>query len=245
MKNSSCGFTLIELLVVIAIIGTLVGLVSAMARSAHASAKSASCQSNLRQIAQAALSYADAHRGEFPWGSKMVSGYSSYCWDFVTTSDGVTEPAPMWAGSASRKVLCCPEYSKKTDNWNGNDFTGYNYNCSFVGKVEGDPALRETPRRLSTLKDASRTALFGDGEYAGGANKFMRAPKASRPYDASGRGLREAGTQGFRHKKRTNVAFCDGHVESLSQSYTSSGDPGYVAGSCGFISPDNRLYSGE
>ena len=52
-----------------------------------------------------------------------------------------------------------------------------------------------------------------------------------------------AGTQGFRHRGKTNVAFCDGHVESLRKPYTADGSPGNTAPGCGFLSPDNRLYS--
>ena len=234
-----------ELLVVLAIVGVLSGLVVSAIKSAREAAKSAACQSNLRQLAQAAVSYADAHRGEFPWGSKSVPGYNSYCWDFVTPSGGVPEPGPIWDGCADRRVLSCPAFLRRSDNWNGAEYTGYNYNCSFVGKVEGDPAKRQAPARMATLKNPMRTALFGDGEFVGGANKFMRSPKSDRANDYSGKSLREAGTQGFRHRGRTNVVFCDGHVESLKQPYQSGGKPGFVDGICGFLSPDNSLYSGE
>ncbi len=243
--GSKAGFSLVELLVVLAIVGGLAGLVATAVQSARESAKSAACQSNLRQIAQAAVAYADAHRGEFPWGLKSVPGYSSWCWDFVTPAGGSPEPGEIWDGCGDRRVLSCPAYLGKSDNWNGADYTGYNYNCSFIGKVEGDPAKRQSPRRMQTVKDPARTALFGDGEYIGGANKFMRAPKSDRQNDFSGKSLREAGTQGFRHSGRTNVVFCDGHVESLRQAYQSGGAPGFVAGRCGFLSPDNSLYSGE
>ena len=241
----AAGFTLLELLVVLAGIGVLAGLSASAVGMARAAAQSAICQSNLRQIAQAATAYADAHRGEYPWGSKSVPGYSSWCWDFVTPAGGEPEPGEIWDGCADRRVLGCPAYIGKSDNWNGAGFTGYNYNCCYVGKVAGDPAVRKTPRRMATIKDASRLALFGDGQYAGGANKFMRAPKSSKQYDASGKSLREAGTQGFRHRGRTNVVFADGHVESLKQSYDASGKPGFVSPGCGFLSPDNSLYKGE
>ena len=57
-------------------------------------------------------------------------------------------------------------------------------------------------------------AIFGDGEYKGGANKFMRAPFDS-PGDDSFNG-RYAGTQGFRHLTTTNVAFCGPNLEFLA-----------------------------
>jgi len=57
------GFTLIELLVVIAIVGTLVGLLVPAVQQARQAAARSQCQSNLRQIGIAMLSYADARRG--------------------------------------------------------------------------------------------------------------------------------------------------------------------------------------
>jgi prepilin-type N-terminal cleavage/methylation domain-containing protein len=62
------GFTLIELLVVIAIVGTLVGLLVPAVQQARQAAARSQCQSNLRQIGIAMLSYADARRG-YPFAS--------------------------------------------------------------------------------------------------------------------------------------------------------------------------------
>ena len=72
----------------------------------------------------------------------------------------------------------------------------------------------------------------------------MQLVSAEVAFDGSGKSIRLAGTQGFRHRGLTNVAFCDGHVESLAQPYQYGGEEGFTAQDCGFLSPDNRLYSG-
>ncbi|WP_425615705.1 DUF1559 domain-containing protein [Anatilimnocola sp. NA78] len=61
------AFTLVELLVVIAIIGILVALLLPAVQAARDSARSAQCQSHLRQIAIATHNYIDVHSGIMPF----------------------------------------------------------------------------------------------------------------------------------------------------------------------------------
>lgn len=59
------GFTLIELLVVIAVIALLLAILLPALRKARSLTKRLSCQSNLRQIANAWMMYLDDHDGRF------------------------------------------------------------------------------------------------------------------------------------------------------------------------------------
>ena len=122
-------------------------------------------------------------------------------------------------------------------------YTGYNYNTSYIGHGQGETI--EAPIKASNVRDSSHCALFGDGQWQGGADKFMRSPFPS-PGDAPGI-ARYAGTQGFRHRNRTNVVFCDGHGESLLDRHTKTlpGDEASIAPKTGFLSEDNKLYSTE
>lgn len=236
------GFTLIELIVVVGIVGLLAGLVFSSVSLVRETGRRTRCAANLGMMAKATLLYADEHGGRFPWASRRVGG-EFICWDFITDAQGVVRPGEMWNGMGISSVLQCPSFAGGEANWQNNPYTGYNYNSSYIGKVEGDPGKRRLPARLAEVEQPARTALFGDGEYSSGANKFMRAPRVDRQADANGKSVRLAGTQGFRHRGKTNVAFCDGHVEALVQPYQTDGKKGYTTGICGFLSEDNRLYS--
>ena len=239
------GFTLIELLVVIGIVAMLVALLLPALSNARESAKSFQCLSNLRQLATAAHAYAALHNGSYPIayysGSDEQFVYA-YHWDFTLRLDKGTGrrsvvPGLLWQGASEARVQQCPSFDGRS-NTLMDPHTGYNYNTSFVGR--GESELIAAPAKINQVKSASTTALFGDGEWASGANKYMRSPLPS-PSD-SNLSARHAGTQGYRHRKATNVAFADGHAVSVAERHT-AGKP--VAGGTGFLSDDNSLYDPE
>lgn len=68
-RQSSQGFTLVELLVVIAVIGILVGLLLPAINLARSAARSAQCQSNLRQLGLGVSAFASAKSGKYCTGN--------------------------------------------------------------------------------------------------------------------------------------------------------------------------------
>jgi prepilin-type N-terminal cleavage/methylation domain-containing protein/prepilin-type processing-associated H-X9-DG protein len=76
------AFTLVELLVVIAIIGVLVGLLLPAVQAARESARRSSCQNNLKQVALASQSSADALR-RFPFNGDPITRTGIYTNDLT------------------------------------------------------------------------------------------------------------------------------------------------------------------
>jgi prepilin-type N-terminal cleavage/methylation domain-containing protein/prepilin-type processing-associated H-X9-DG protein len=255
------AFTLIELLVVVAIIALLVAILTPAVGKARQVAMQAVCLSNVHQLAIAGEQYTHTYRGMYPIADSPMETirdalqdrriYRS--WDFTHIQDNMTgrhtwQPGVLWEGRTNAEVQKCPAF-RGSSNWMGNadPYTGYNYNTSFLGtyRPKGRYTPAVSPASTTDVRSPARCAMFGDGEYGSGANKFMRSPDPRGARDDWFTPGRYAGTQGFRHLGRTSVAFCDGHAESrggrCSQVYPALDVPKVAAGT-GFLSLDNSLY---
>lgn len=240
------GFTLVELLVVIAIIAILAALLLPALSRSKATAKRIQCVSNLKQMLIAATLYTDSYAGSYPiaYYFAMEDGLPvSYAWDLTTRMGGSTwvEPGLLWEGRGMKAIQQCPSFIGGA-NWLTDPYTGYNYNTSFIGHGQFENIAQ--PAKASAVKHPAATVVFGDGEYTGGANKFMRAPWPN-PGDQTFTG-RWAGTQGFRHRRTSNTGFADGHAEPLHERFIDNQDGApSVASGTGFLSADNSLYDLE
>jgi prepilin-type N-terminal cleavage/methylation domain-containing protein/prepilin-type processing-associated H-X9-DG protein len=79
------AFTLIELLVVIAIIGLLAAMLLPALNNAREASRRAVCTSNLRQVGQAMVLYADDYGGSLP--VQRVGGAGSVDWSGLLTNN--------------------------------------------------------------------------------------------------------------------------------------------------------------
>ena len=275
MRRSA--FSLIELLVVIAIVSMLMAVLLPSLSRARQQGRQTYCLSNLRQMVLAAQAYAQMYDGYYPiahYRQKFDSLRYEYCWDFTTIKDLATNeeeiiPGLLWGGQTIEKVQQCPSFKGKS-NTPSDPYTGYNYNTSYIGHggnesvssdyrgeirtAAGMPSWYKVvmPAKIDSVRRPDRCAIFGDGQYSSGANKFMRAPW---PWDGdTDNSIKAAGTQGYRHAGKTNVAWCDGHTSSQSRLYTETvpgeklkidryNDTAKVR--IGFLSPDNSAYELE
>ena len=236
------AFTLVELLIVLGILMVLASLTLSGLSGARKSAQSVQCLSNLRQLAVAATEYAARYDMTYPpaqWSDRSDPALTRG-WDYTRRGATVLGPGLLWSGASSPAVQQCPAFDGRSQS-PGDPYTGYNYNTSYIGRGTGEGP----PARVAAVKQPSRTILFGDGQGALGANTYMRSPKRSptEPASYAHDATRAAGTQGYRHRGRTNVVFCDGHAESIRDRFT-AGNP-KVAEGTGFVSEDNSLYDLE
>ena len=253
------AFTLIEILVVVVIISLMFALFAPTFSRARKASRNAVCLSNLRQFASAAGAYTHDQDGRYPIAQYMaIEGHRQiwYKWDFTTIKDKqlrryITKPGIMWRSKTNDQIHQCPEFeggANAPGSATGSTgqptepYTGYNYNTSYIGHGQGE--LREEPASVQDIRRPTLCAMFGDGEYETGANKFMRAPWDDVENDGDDFDGRSAGTQGYRHLDRTNVAWADGHAASWPDRYTETepGEKDRIAPATGFLSPDNRLY---
>jgi prepilin-type processing-associated H-X9-DG protein/prepilin-type N-terminal cleavage/methylation domain-containing protein len=240
------AFTVVELLVVISVVSVLMAILMPALASARQRGKAVACLSNLRQMAIASQVYINNNDGFYPVAYSYKSTYPlyiSYAWDFTTiqnwdTLEEKVIPGLLWEGETIEKIQQCPSF-KGYHWWIADPYTGYNYNTSFIG--HGQYEKCEAPVRAVTVRKPDQCALFGDGQWSDGANKFMRSPWTSDCDDFS---FRAAGTQGYRHYGRTNVAYCDGHAATVKECYknTEEDQVAQIAEGTGFLSLDNSAY---
>ena len=256
------GFTLVETVVVVAVCAALAAILVPALRAASGAARTVACTTNLRQLATAAHAYASAN-GAMPAAVlyRRDNGLlRTIAWDFEQCG-GTVRPGPLWGYSSTPlAVQQCPAFDGPS-TFGSDPYTGYNYNTSYVGHegtlpsigpggtvIDGWAAAR-MGRPLGAIADHARTALFGDGGWRQGANKFMRAPGAAVEGDLP---LACGGGQAFRHHGGCScVAHLDGHVgtcdvpqrghlttDMLAQTVLGFPDNG-------FLSPDDRAYGSD
>ena len=247
-----------EVMTVMAAIIVLVGLVATAAGVARSISRGTVCRANLRQLHLAAETY-HISSGAYPAAILYLvdeGGVRTVSWDFDHRGDGTIEPGPIWAYlDGPEKVFQCPEFHGSS-TFGDDPATGYNYNTTYIG-AEGRYPIPQGDRILQGWDHCRRgvpagvhrrpasTALFGDGGWRDGANKFMRAPSNEVEIDLA---LVHGGTQAFRHGGCTNVCCLDGHVECRENPFEGVHANGDLLESIsgfprnGFLSDDDSAY---
>ena len=215
------GFTLVELLVVIAIIGILIGLLLPAVQAAREAARRMKCSNNLKQLALAIHSYADANE-TFPAANTAFGGYGPNA--YGDTENGVT------VGCVSGLVMLMP-YMEQQQIWNrfvetANKIKENGVSNSAITMPFGtkliEAAYQGCPTPHWRMNGAAMTMLScpSDGN-AGKATEYYEGKEVLARYYAN------SPEEGF--VAPTSYAFCygDAYGAGISQGDPGTKDPGF------------------
>ena len=103
--SAIAAFTLLELLVVISIIALLISLTLAVVQSVRASAHTATCLSNQRQMTAGIITYAIEHQGLMPPSS--YSNWDRSYWPLMIAANYLITNGAAGGNNDMRNVLVC------------------------------------------------------------------------------------------------------------------------------------------
>lgn len=197
MARNRCAFTLLELLVVISIIATLIALLLPALSGARRAGRTATCASNLRQIAVGWAMYAQDHDDVcIPGRPATLPGDNLYFvgngykfrprW-LITLGASVHiyafgTPSPLNIHqNIENPVLICPG----TPGWTSERNTSYGYNFQFLGnaRLARDGSGRNVNFPVNATRLHPETVMAADA--LGTAAHFPEAERTGNRADGS------------------------------------------------------------
>ncbi|MBV9463181.1 MAG: DUF1559 domain-containing protein [Verrucomicrobiae bacterium] len=238
------AFTLIELLVVVTIVSILAALLAPALKTARDTAQGAKCMSNLRQMGIAMNLHGDTW-GYYPWS--VVQGTAIYAvrpgypgqvdvtWSFAINPFLGGDKIDWGQPDKRSAALVCPADGIK---YATNLVSSYGVHAKLFGNTfePGQVTEDRYPRKYPFEERPTEVVMMTDVSHASWGvptmdahNEFV-APDTYVDYDpTTANNVTPAYLPGenfdtgfkairFRHNRRANFLFFDGHVESLNES---------------------------
>ena len=218
-RPATVGFTIVELLVVIGIITVLIAILLPVLVKAREQARLTVCSSNIRQICQAMLLYANENRGVLPVVGGPIGRFEPptsaihmldvgiYDWD-----RGTLWPEIPGGTATHRRIFNCPsDTAEPRLAGNADNVPDPNHPRNFSYNFAGALALDVRGLRLARVRRSSRKFFVLEMERPGGS---VGAVVGIVPNPAT-----DTGIVGLflttRHSGMAEIGFFDGHAELI------------------------------
>jgi prepilin-type N-terminal cleavage/methylation domain-containing protein/prepilin-type processing-associated H-X9-DG protein len=193
--SAASGFTLVELLVAIAIIGILIGLLIPAVQAARESARGISCSNNLHQIGLASQVFVNTH--------------SKYPNAWINAQCRWMDQVKPYMEKNTAAFRCPSDLVQIPCTWDQTIVLSYGINTF---NFKDTDHCFWYPVKIQNVRSTSHVILYGDctpGKYYCGGGKTFSDPVPNVDY---------------RHKGCFNVVFCDGHVETKTETVQADWD---------------------
>jgi prepilin-type N-terminal cleavage/methylation domain-containing protein/prepilin-type processing-associated H-X9-DG protein len=235
VRNSRKGFTLVELLVVIGIIALLISILLPSLNRARETANRVKCGSNMRQIGQAIMLYANENKGNYPRTRYLATSTAMQCTYDTTNSANPVDPFLAVDNDIGRamfllirtqditpEVFVCPSSNDEKDTYGS--APGINAQCkvSFKAANNFSYSIANPYPSTTAVNNGYKLNATTGAEFAIAADKN---PEGSTSYDLtqpnenSSSAIMQKANSPNHQGQGENVLFGDGHAEFVQNPF--------------------------